>query len=326
MHTARSGRARRAPIAAPSAVLVTLLCCAGAGGNAAAAPTAAPSAAPEARADRTPAPPSTPREGAPGTADQALRAALDAPHRAEPRRQRDRYLHPDETLRFFGVRAEQFIVELWPALGWYAEILAPYVADGGGRYRAVNYFPFDQRPPAAFERAAVIMQIRVDAERYELRDMELTGYQTSMDAPLAPVPLERIAPHGSVDRILTFDDAQRWFALGILDDVLAVAWDALAPDGLLGVVAPRAPDDWDAQRMIANGYLSEQTLLAHAARAGFALDARSDVNANPRDTHDWPAGAWTLPPHLRLGEKDQERYLAVGEPDRFTLRLRKREP
>jgi predicted methyltransferase len=32
---------------------------------------------------------------------------------------------------------------------------------------------------------------------------------------------------------------------------------------------------------------------------------------------------WTLPPGLNLGETDRDKYLAIGESDRMTLRFRK---
>ncbi|MFN3288588.1 MAG: methyltransferase, partial [Sphingomonadaceae bacterium] len=57
--------------------------------------------------------------------------------------------------------------------------------------------------------------------------------------------------------------------------------------------------------------------------AGFVLEARSDVNANPRDTADHPGGVWSLPPILRGGDVDRDKYMAIGESDRMTLRFRK---
>ena len=51
---------------------------------------------------------------------------------------------------------------------------------------------------------------------------------------------------------------------------------------------------------------------------------RSEANANPRDTKDHPEGVWTLPPALRLKDRDREKYLAIGESDRFTLKFIKR--
>ena len=55
--------------------------------------------------------------------------------------------------------------------------------------------------------------------------------------------------------------------------------------------------------------------------AGFELDAKSDINANPRDTKDYEGGVWTLPPVLREGDKNRDQYLSIGESDRMTLRF-----
>jgi hypothetical protein len=67
----------------------------------------------------------------------------------------------------------------------------------------------------------------------------------------------------------------------------------------------------------------EDHAVALAEQAGFVLEASSDVNANPKDTRDYPGGVWTLPPTLREGDKNRDKYLAIGESDRFTLRFRK---
>ncbi|MCC6297343.1 MAG: methyltransferase, partial [Pseudomonadales bacterium] len=52
----------------------------------------------------------------------------------------------------------------------------------------------------------------------------------------------------------------------------------------------------------------------------------SELNANPRDDADHPQGVWSLPPVLRGGEVDRERYLAIGESDRMTLKFVKPDP
>jgi predicted methyltransferase len=51
------------------------------------------------------------------------------------------------------------------------------------------------------------------------------------------------------------------------------------------------------------------------------LVATSEINANPKDTAQHPRGVWTLPPSLRLGEEDKDKYLAIGESDRMTLKF-----
>ena len=58
-------------------------------------------------------------------------------------------------------------------------------------------------------------------------------------------------------------------------------------------------------------------------QAGLVFESASEVNANPLDTKDYPDGVWTLPPNLQLGDTDREKYLAIGESDRMTLRFRK---
>ena len=64
-------------------------------------------------------------------------------------------------------------------------------------------------------------------------------------------------------------------------------------------------------------------MIALAQAAGFVAEARSEINANPKDSHDHPEGVWTLPPSYRLGDVDKELYRGIGESDRMTLRFRK---
>jgi predicted methyltransferase len=56
-------------------------------------------------------------------------------------------------------------------------------------------------------------------------------------------------------------------------------------------------------------------------KQGFRLVAKSEINANPKDTKDYEQGVWTLPPVYRQGAKDREKYTAIGESDRFTLKF-----
>ena len=57
--------------------------------------------------------------------------------------------------------------------------------------------------------------------------------------------------------------------------------------------------------------------------AGFEYAGASEIDANPKDTKDYPQGVWTLPPVLALGDQDREKYLAIGEADNFVLKFRK---
>ena len=103
--------------------------------------------------------------------------------------------------------------------------------------------------------------------------------------------------------------------------MFAAIAEALKPGGVLGIVQHRGGDDLSLERMKNTAYVSEEKVIELAELAGLELDARSEINANPRDTKDHPRGVWTLPPSLAEGDKDRERYLAIGESDRMTLRF-----
>ena len=81
--------------------------------------------------------------------------------------------------------------------------------------------------------------------------------------------------------------------------------------------------DQPPAEMKTSGYLPEAYVIALAEGAGFQLAGKSEVNANPRDTRDYPKGVWTLPPTYTLGDTDRAKYAAIGESDRMTLRFTK---
>ena len=242
--------------------------------------------------------------------DTALQAAIDGPQRSASNRARDAARHPLQTLQFFGLRPDQQVVELQPGGGWYTEILAPYLRTSG-------------RLIAAHEAAD-------DVDAYKRRARQ------NFDAKLAANPalydqvqvglLPRgpqftdIHPRGGADLVLTFRNIHNWIEAKHLDATLRAAAKVLRPGGVLGVEEHRAPPGKSVDWIIQNGYVTEALLEERAAAAGFKLDARSEINANPRDSKDYPNGVWSLPPTLRGGAVDRERFVAIGESDRFTHR------
>ena len=129
-----------------------------------------------------------------------------------------------------------------------------------------------------------------------------------------------IAPPGGADFVLTFRNLHNWIEAGHLDATLRAFHDVLKPGGVLGVVEHRAPLHGTQPWTQTNGYVSESLTIERARAAGFELAARSEINANSRDTKDHPNGVWSLPPSLRGGDVDRDRFLAIGESDRFTHR------
>jgi predicted methyltransferase len=249
-------------------------------------------------------------------AGAAIDAALAGSHRSAANKARDRYRHPKETLEFFGLRPEMTVVEIWPGGGWYTEVLAPVLSERGklyvAQYGSKPPFPYQQR-----EMDTLAGKMRANPDLYRAVTPTALGLFTS--------ELE-IAPPGSADLVVTFRNVHNWFQEGYgppnaAQLVFKAMFDALKPGGMLGVVDHRWPDAATEDPRARNGYISERRVIELAEGAGFELAGRSDVNRNPRDTHDYPEGVWTLPPDLALGERDREKYLAIGESDRFTLKF-----
>ncbi len=235
-------------------------------------------------------------------ADASLEKILAGDHRSEANRARDVYRHPVETLGFFGVKPDSTVVEIYPGGGWYTEILAPYLRDNGRYFAAIT----SARGLKAFQDKM--------ATKPALYDKVKTVTLAS------PAALD-IRPEGGADLVLTFRNVHNWLDDDLVDAYMKSFFDALKPGGVLGVVEHRAKPGTKLKQSIDTGYVTEDFVIKHAQMAGFKLDAKSEINANPKDTKDYKDGVWTLPPVLTLKDKDREKYLAIGESDRMTLRF-----
>ena len=235
------------------------------------------------------------------TVSAPIATALTAPTRTPANVARDKYRHPGETLTFFGVTPGQTVVEYSPAGGWYTEILAPLLKDRGTFYAA-------QGAGRGFD----ALKTKLDADP-----------ATYGKVKLVPWPTVEAIPAGSVDTLVTFRNVHNMVMRGTEAETFRQFFALVKPGGVLGIVDHRLPESRDSAVEKSSGYLKVSTVRRLAEQAGFVLEASSEVNANPRDTADWPDGVWTLPPGLRKGEVDRDKYLAIGESDRMTLRFRK---
>ncbi|WP_404712117.1 class I SAM-dependent methyltransferase [Sphingomonas sp. MMS24-J13] len=239
----------------------------------------------------------------------AIRAAVANPARLESERARDAYRHPAETLAFFKVAPGQTVVEYSPGGGWFTRILVPLLSGHGTYIAAVGKSTRSQE--GARKMLATI-----------------PGGAGAQVIPFDPTTAT-LAPAGVADTVLTFRNVHNLLMpedSGVADDSVAkaffaAAFKALKPGGVLGIEDHRLPENASAEREKTSGYVKRSTVVRLATAAGFRLDGESEVNANPKDTHDWPKGVWTLPPSLELGEVDRAKYLAIGESDRMTLRF-----
>ncbi|CAN5268101.1 class I SAM-dependent methyltransferase [soil metagenome] len=245
-----------------------------------------------------------------GSTDAKLQAAIDGPQRSAANRARDGARHPYDTLKFFGIAPDQKVIEISPGGGWYTEILAPYLRENGRFYAATE---------RADDPDAYRSKSRRNFDEKLARNPEVYD-RVSVGTFPRGLAFEDIAPPGGADLVLTFRNLHNWIEDGHLDESLRAFAAVLKTGGVLGVEEHRAPPGTSIEVIKKTGYVTEALAIERAQAAGFELAARSEVNANPRDTKDHPNGVWSLPPTLRGGEVDRARFLAIGESDRFTHR------
>ncbi|MFI4866022.1 MAG: class I SAM-dependent methyltransferase [Steroidobacterales bacterium] len=246
-----------------------------------------------------------------GTAaiDPALNAAVASPERLPAAVARDPVRHPVQELTFFGLGPAQTVVELWPGGGYWTDILGPYLAPRGHFYVALP-------PPGDADEDSGVAKWRT---RFGAQPQR---YGTIVQTTLGADQFD-IAPPGSADLVLTFRNLHNWMNGGYAPQALAACFRALKPGGILGIEEHRGRADLAQDPKAKNGYVRQDYTIALAKQAGFELVGSSEMLANPRDTKDWVDGVWTLPPTLSQGQKDRDRYLAVGEADNFVLKFRK---
>ncbi|NBR32108.1 MAG: methyltransferase [Sphingomonadaceae bacterium] len=246
---------------------------------------------------------------APAHPHRELTAAVAAPSRSTANKARDIYRNPAETLSFFGIKPSDTVVEIWPGGGWYTEILAPYLKDKGKLIVAA---------PTGNASANIGRFLDSDAAVY--------GQVGRANFPIL-MGGTGVAP-GTADAVLTFRNVHNWRMGSYKADGADYSAEAfkelyamLKPGGVLGIEDHRLPENASDEQERKSGYIKVSTIRRLAEQAGFRFAGSSEINANPKDTKDYPRGVWTLPPRLAEGDKDREKYLAIGESDRMTLKF-----
>jgi predicted methyltransferase len=245
--------------------------------------------------------------------DAGLHGAIINPQRSPAFVQRDAARHPQQELEFFGLRSDSTVVEVSPGGGYWTEILAPYLKAAGTYYVAVPS-PNDPEAP------------RPGKDKFRMKlAADPNVYGKIMFTELGPGHYS-VAPAASADLIVTFRNLHNWMDAGNASAVLEGFFRALKPGGILGIEDHRGRTDRPQDPKADDGYVRQDYAIELARKAGFEFVGASEINANPRDTKDWPKGVWTLPPTLALKDQDRAKYVAIGEADNFVLKFRKPKP
>ena len=256
-------------------------------------------------------------QGAPASASSndastALDAAIANPARPAANSARDSFRHPAQTLAFFGIKPTDAVIEISPGGGWYAQILAPYL-NANGHYIGAVVDPMavqEGKGRDYQQKNKTSLESMFAATPAQYGNAVVSGYD-----PAKPV----FGAPGSADVVLTFRNVHNWRMAGQAEGMFQGFYNVLKPGGVLGVVEHRAKADVGDDDK--SGYVGQDQVIALAEAAGFRLDAKSEINANPKDSKDHPNGVWTLPPSNDHEAADNAKYAAIGESDRMTLRF-----
>jgi len=248
----------------------------------------------------------TPPPPAPLVLPQTMDEAIASGYRTPENTKRDPYRHPSETLQFFGLLPSMTVVEVSPGAGWYMEILAPYLNQKGQYVGAW--------PPSGDGQLNAAVTTWFNAHPDISQKVSKITFNPAD-------PMGNLGPDNSADMVLTFRNVHNWMMSNNAQQAFNQFFKVLKPGGVLGVVDhradPKKPNKHDGK----TGYVLESDILKFAKKAGFKLEAQSEINANPKDTKDYPSGVWSLPPSLKQGAQDREKFLAIGESDRMTLKF-----
>jgi predicted methyltransferase len=229
-----------------------------------------------------------------GAADVA--AALAAPGRPKAATDLDAVRKPAEVLRFLGLRKGDRVLDYFTGTGYYADIMARAV---GPRGHVVGW------NSSGFARRESVVKALADIRS---RNSNAAFYSTPTTAiALAPNSFDFAMLH------LVYHDAY-WesaqFGLPRIDPntVVRAIWDAVKPGGTVAVIDHVAVPGGDTRAVVEKLHRIDPAVVrADFERAGFVLEAQSDLLRVPEDDHSKNV----FDPSIR------------GKTDRFVYRFRK---
>ena len=239
---------------------------------------------------------------------QSLEDVISGDHQSAKNKARDVFRNPLETLNFFGISNTMTVVELNPGGGWYQEILEPFLKERG-QYITATY---DANSESEYRRNSY------KAEMKRLKNNKKLYGEPVVVSLSGSVYGEK----ESADMVLSFRNYHNWVGKSEFEKLRAI-YNTLKSGGVFGITDHRSGSTKDEK-----GYTCEPCLIRDAEAIGFRYVGASQINANPKDTKDYPGGVWNLPPTLSERglekasiKKMQKKYKQIGESDRYTLKF-----
>jgi len=211
-------------------------------------------------------------------ADKAICASVDGAWRTPEVRSRDKYRHPVQALEFWGVKPGMTILEIQPGGGWWTEILAPYARMTGGKYYVTGADLENPKLADASRKARAEFETKYTGKPDVYGDVHVVNWGA----------VSKTFPANTFDFILTARSIHNWMQQtpNAVPENFKAFYDALKPGGVLAVEQHRANPTSGPEKP-ETGYVTEKYVIEQAQKAGFKLAARSEINANPKDTKDY---------------------------------------
>ncbi len=212
--------------------------------------------------------------------ESSLAQELSNSERPESDKERDAARKPAEVLAFLGIDQGMTVLDVFAGSGYYTEVLAIAVGENG---RVISH-----NVPRLMSRESLVESISARRDRYsniEVLVNNLTdGVQTAEIADIGPHYTDPSAYAGRVDAAITALNMHDFVRNGeeSAQSLLKSVYTFLKPGGVLGVIDHRgvAGNDNEALHRITDEELREQLV-----KAGFVVEAESDILSNPLDDH-----------------------------------------
>ena len=241
---------------------------------------------------------------------------LADPSRAEDAK-RDKYRHPAETFEFFRIHPNHVVGEYAPGGEWISRTLGRYM-EGSGKFNGLFF------STTVFADEKTREGVKAGAAKFADDVAKVTGKPAS-DYRAFTLDAVPDGAKGTFDRIIVMRMIHNLMRWNMADQEIKRMRDLLKDDGLLGIEQHRAKADAPFSYADGSkGYVREADVIKFMEVNGFELVAKSEINANPKDSANWPDGVWTLPPVRRFDKENDAKYQAIGESDRMTLLFKKR--
>lgn len=227
---------------------------------------------------------------------------------------RDSMRHPVDFMTFLGLKPTMSIGEVNPGGEWYSRILGPFLR-ARGTYVGLEHNPEIYANSAGFAATLKAYPNKLENNRDIFgRRAKATWIPASEGLPVAAE---------SLDAVLAIRALHNWVRHDFFHEALDQTWLILKPGGIFGIVQHRVDETFDGNRLAAarRGRWKQSDMISTIEAAGFKLVATSEMNANPKDTKNYPVGVWALPPILAMGNEMRQKYMAIGESDRMTLKF-----